>query len=70
MRQAIAELGIEVLGSESLRRHGADEDGAIEVAEDTLLPDFLNSRAATIFGGSQEIQLGIIAKTLLGNPAG
>ena len=30
-----------------------------------MLPDFLNSRAATIFGGAQEIQLGIIAKTLL-----
>ena len=70
MRQAIAELGIEVLGPESLRRHGAGENGAIETAEDTLLPDFLNSRAATIFGGAQEIQLGIIAKTLLGNPAG
>ena len=69
MRQAIAELGIEVLGPESLRWHGAGEDGAIEVAEDTLLPDFLNSRAATIFGGAQEIQLGIIAKTLLGNAA-
>ena len=70
MRQAIAELGIDVLGPESLRWHGAVEDGAIEVAEDTLLPDFLTSRAATIFGGAQEIQLGIIARTLLGNPVG
>ncbi len=69
LRQAIAELGIEVLGAESLRWHGAGEDGAAEAAQDTLLPDFLNSRAATIFGGTQEIQLGIIAKTLLGNPA-
>ena len=67
MRQAIAELGIEVLGPDSLRWHGACEDGASEVAGDTLLPDFLNSRAATIFGGTQEIQLGIIAKTLPGN---
>ena len=70
MRQAIAELGIEVLGPESLRWHGAGEDGTIEGAQDTLLPDFLNSRAATIFGGAQEIQLGIIAKTLLGNSVG
>ena len=69
MRQAIAELGIEVLGPQSLRWHNAAEDGAIGVAQDTLLPDFLNSRAATIFGGAQEIQLGIIAKTLLGNTA-
>ena len=70
MRQAIAELGIEVLGAESLRWNSAGEDGAAEAAQDTLLPDFLNSRAATIFGGTQEIQLGIIAKTLLDNPVG
>ena len=68
MRQAIAELGIEVLGPHSLRWHGAGEEPAIEAAEQALLPDFLNSRAATIFGGAQEIQLGIIAKTLLGDP--
>ena len=68
MRQAIAELGLEVLGPQSLRWHGAGEEPAIEVAEQALLPDFLNSRAATIFGGAQEIQLGIIAKTLLGDP--
>ncbi len=70
MRQAIAELGIEVLGAESLRWHGAGDESGIAVAADTLLPDFLNSRAASIFGGAQEIQLGIIAKTLLGNPVG
>ena len=68
MRQAIAELGLEVLGPHSLRWHGAGEEPAIEAAEQALLPDFLNSRAATIFGGAQEIQLGIIAKTLLGDP--
>lgn len=70
MRQAIAELGIEVLGPESLRWRSAGEDGLAQAAQDTLLPDFLNSRAATIFGGAQEIQLGIIAKTLLGNSVG
>ncbi|MFM9999355.1 MAG: acyl-CoA dehydrogenase family protein [Burkholderiaceae bacterium] len=69
LRQAIAELGVEVLGPESLRWHAAGAAGDIETVEDALLPDFLNSRAATIFGGAQEIQLGIIAKTLLGNPA-
>ena len=70
IKQAIAELGIEVLGPESLRWHGAGDEGAIAVAADTLLTDFLNSRAATIFGGAQEIQLGIIAKTLPGSAVG
>ena len=63
MRQAIAELGIEVLGPESLRWRGP---GAADGACDLLLPDYLNSRAATIFGGAMEIQLSIIAKTMLG----
>ena len=61
LRQAIAELGVEVLGMESLRWRGGEAQGA----SDLLLPDYLNSRAATIFGGAMEIQLGIIAKTML-----
>jgi len=56
------------LGPQSLHWHGAGEEPAIDAAEHALLPDFLNSRAATIFGGAQEIQLGIIAKTLLRDP--
>lgn len=67
LKQTIAELGIEVLGPESLRW----QTGAARNADDTraspaLLQDFLNSRAFTIFGGASEVQLGIIAKTLVG----
>jgi alkylation response protein AidB-like acyl-CoA dehydrogenase len=31
----------------------------------TLMPRYLNNRAASIFGGSNEIQRNIIAKSLL-----
>jgi acyl-CoA dehydrogenase len=31
-----------------------------------VTPRFLNSRAASIFGGSQEVQKNIIAKVVLG----
>jgi acyl-CoA dehydrogenase len=61
IRQAISELGIEVLGLESLRWRAADADDVLG----TLLPEYLNSRAHTIFGGAAEVQLGIIAKTIL-----
>lgn len=67
MKQAVAELGIEVLGSESMRWHASSsrlEDD--ERAAPALLQDYLNSRAFTIFGGASEIQLGIIAKTVVG----
>ncbi len=65
LRQVIAELGVELLGMESLRWRGP---GEADAASDLLLPDYLNSRAATIFGGAMEIQLGIIAKTMLDEP--
>lgn len=64
-KQAIAELGVEVLGVEGLRwkDHGDSEDDEVLA---TLLPDYLNSRAYTIFGGAAEVQLGIIARTVVG----
>lgn len=67
LKQAVAELGIEVLGSESLRWHvGHSRSDDDETASPALLQDYLNSRAFTIFGGASEVQLGIIAKTLVG----
>ena len=66
-RQSIGELGIEALGIESLRwqdRLPAASAGDELLA--TLLPDYLNSRAYTIFGGAAEVQLGIIARTVAG----
>lgn len=67
LKQAIAELGIEVLGPDSLRWHAGQARAADdERAAPALLQDYLNSRAFTIFGGASEVQLGIIAKTLVG----
>lgn len=57
LKQTVAELGVELLGAEALRR----DNGS---STDILVTDYLNSRAATIFGGAAEVQLGIIAKTL------
>jgi acyl-CoA dehydrogenase len=66
LKQVVAELGVEVLGPESVRWHAdqarADDD---ERAAPALLQDYLNSRAFTIFGGAAEVQLGLIARTLL-----
>lgn len=64
LRQSIAQLGVQAIGAQALRwpeRRGvADDEGLLG----TLLPDYLNSRAYTIFGGAAEVQLGIIAKTI------
>lgn len=63
MKQAIAELGVEMLGDEALRwREAPGHDSVLPV----LVPDYLNSRAYTIFGGAAEVQLGIIAKSVVG----
>ncbi len=69
LKQAVGELGVEMLGLENARwRDAADtvtDDPDHELAA-TLLPEYLNSRAYTIFGGAAEVQLGIIARTALG----
>lgn len=64
-KQAIAELGVEVLGMGGLRWQDAAQTGDDEILG-TLLPEYLNSRAYTIFGGAAEVQLGIIARTVVG----
>jgi alkylation response protein AidB-like acyl-CoA dehydrogenase len=61
LKQAVAELGVAVLGRDALRWVEVPEQ-----VEEALLPDYLNSRAATIFGGAREVQLGIIARSLAG----
>jgi acyl-CoA dehydrogenase len=67
-KQAIGELGVEALGLEGLRwqdaaRAAESDDDALLA---TVMPEYLNSRAFTIFGGAAEVQLGIIAKTTVG----
>ncbi len=61
LKQTIAALGVAVLGRDAVV--WADE---VDSIEDALLPDYLNSRAATIFGGAKEIQLSLIAQSLAG----
>ncbi|MBM1143051.1 acyl-CoA dehydrogenase family protein [Alcanivorax sp. ZXX171] len=69
--QRITELAIDVAGTPSLALQlaaltvgaGVEPIGDDDVL--TLMPKYLNNRAASIFGGSNEIQRNIIAKSLL-----
>jgi len=69
--QRITELAIDVAGTPSLALQLAAltvASGVEPIGDDdavTLMPKYLNNRAASIFGGSNEIQRNIIAKTLL-----
>lgn len=69
--QRINELSIDVAGTPSLALQLAalTVGSGVEPIGDkgvlTLMPKYLNNRAASIFGGSNEIQRNIIAKSLL-----
>ena len=63
LKQAIGELGVEALGGDSLRWRSDPADGRNATA--TLVPEYCNSRAYTIFGGAAEVQLGLIARTVM-----
>lgn len=71
LKQQIGELGVEMLGLEGQRwrddvaglPEGGNPDDEIV---GTVLPEYLNSRAFTIFGGAAEVQLGIIARSVVG----
>ena len=63
LKQTIAELGVDTLGAGSLRWRSPPQ-GTAGLAE-TLVPEYCNSRAFTIFGGAAEIQLGLIYKTMV-----
>ncbi len=64
LKQAIGELGVDALGAAGLRWRSAPQEGPGHA--ETLVPEYCNSRGFTIFGGASEIQLGLIAKTVLG----
>ena len=72
IQQAAAELLMEIAGVHAMPiQHdllwGEDDADAIGPAwAGTLAPDYFYSRAATIYGGSNEIQRNVIAKHLLG----
>lgn len=71
IRQAIAELAASILGPDALRweprrpLHDLPEEPEIDELRKVAAAAYLNSRSQSIFGGSNEIQLEIIARTLL-----
>ncbi len=73
LRQAIDELAVEIFGYDGLQLaterplYGNESPEPIGSKPAQLaMPTYLNSRAWTIFGGSNEVQKNIIAKTVLG----
>lgn len=76
IKQAITSFGLDLVGVEGLvwesRRPLYDipeEDPLYMITSEDVVPTvstYLNTRAATIFGGSAEIQRDIMAKTMLG----
>ena len=67
LEQAINELSVDVLGYHGFAMEPiADGLPVRPDFESSVVPRYLNNRAASIFGGSQEIQRNIIAKMVLG----
>ena len=62
LKQSISELGVGVLGE----RAALWSEAPATTISDVMVPDYLNSRALSIFGGAKEVQLGIIARNLVG----
>lgn len=71
LQQDTAELAVKVLGEAALRweyRRPLYEHSGLQGPEGDILaamPRYLNSRANTIFGGSSEIQRGLIARMVM-----
>jgi acyl-CoA dehydrogenase len=72
IHQAVTRLGVEVIGYDALYweptrpLYGLNQMPPIPEQELTIVPEFLNRRAYTIFGGTSEIQRDIIAKSVIG----
>ncbi|MBD0417495.1 acyl-CoA dehydrogenase family protein [Oryzicola mucosus] len=71
VHQAIGELGASILGPDALRwedqrpLHHLPEESEVDELRKVAAPAYINSRSQSIFGGSNEIQLEIIARNLL-----
>ena len=65
LQQAASELVLDVAGPRSLASGAGDDSGVPEWARRSA-PAYLNLRKASIYGGSNEIQRQIIARTILG----
>ena len=67
LEQAINEMSVDMLGYCGLVMDPVEGGTPYRPdPESTVLPRYLNNRAASIFGGSQEVQRNIIAKMVLG----
>jgi alkylation response protein AidB-like acyl-CoA dehydrogenase len=64
--QELTELAMEVMGESSLTWHN---EGVCQPIEESIGPHFCYERAATIYGGSNEIQRNVIAKMILQLPS-
>src|SRR3954462_5813203 len=65
LQQAVSELVVDLAGPASLAS-GADEGSTLPGWARRAIPVYLNLRKASIYGGSNEVQRQIIAKTILG----
>jgi alkylation response protein AidB-like acyl-CoA dehydrogenase len=65
LRQAASELLLHAAGTRAWRA-AADEFDADAAADTTIAATYFNLRAASIYGGSNEVQKNILAKSLLG----
>ncbi len=65
LQQAVSELAMDLAGPAGAASFAGDGSSAPEWAR-TSTPVYLNLRKASIYGGSNEIQRQIIAKTILG----
>ena len=72
IKQSLTALAVDVLGQDGLYWEGHrplyEMNAEPGIPEDALtaLPEYLNSRAYTIFGGTSEVQRDIIAKVVIG----
>jgi alkylation response protein AidB-like acyl-CoA dehydrogenase len=65
LQQAVSELVVDLAGPASLASGAGDDSDLVGWARRST-PAYLNLRKASIYGGSNEIQRQIIAKTILG----
>ena len=67
LEQEVNEMAVEVLGYTGFEMNPVPEGNPVRADYiSSVVPRYLNNRAASIFGGSQEVQRNIIAKMVLG----
>jgi acyl-CoA dehydrogenase len=67
LEQEINEVSVDVLGYTGFVMNPVEQGNPVRADyTSSVVPRYLNNRAASIFGGSQEIQRNIIAKMVLG----